>query len=357
MKKTALTLTLILVSLFSLITLQFTALVTANPYRPYPQYLPVIYIKNDGSINPATTLIEHAGDVYTLTGNIINYSIVVQLGNTVIDGSGHTLQTNYPPGSQWGYDDAITIFDVSNVTIRNFRIEGFSKGITFSNSSYNNIIGNSITECREDPVWLLSCSYSNIAENNITGNNMNGVYLRRSDNNSIANNSIAKNGAGICLSISTNNKFVGNNDTLNAIGIVLSNASKNYFYLNNFVNNTNQLYIWTEEQVPNFWDNGEAGNFWSNYNGTDANGDGVGDSPFIVDTVEATNITLWHSATLGNQQDSFPLMALNVGQELPLPTNVPHPNNKLYSIEVYILAIALISTFIGIGLLIYFKKR
>jgi parallel beta-helix repeat protein len=185
---------------------------------------------------------------------------------------------------------------------------------------------------------------------------MNGIYLRRSDNNSIANNSITKNGAGICLSISTNNKFIGNNVTSNTNGVVLHDTSNNYFYLNNFVNNTHQLYIWTEEQVPNIWDNGEVGNFWSNYNGTDANGDGVGESPFIVDTEEATNITPWHSETLGNQQDNFPLMDWYVGQKLPLPTNV-QPTNVQPSIEVYVIVFATLSTIISTGLLVYFKKR
>jgi hypothetical protein len=30
--------------------------------------------------------------------------------------------------------------------------------------------------------------------------------------------------------------------------------------------------------ISNFWDNGYEGNYWSNYNGTDLDGDGIGDT-------------------------------------------------------------------------------
>jgi len=43
----------------------------------------------------------------------------------------------------------------------------------------------------------------------------------------------------------------------------------------------------------NSWDSGSRGNYWSNYNGTDDNGDGIGDSPHFV---------------YENNQDNYPLM-------------------------------------------------
>jgi len=52
----------------------------------------------------------------------------------------------------------------------------------------------------------------------------------------------------------------------------------------------------------NLWDNGHKGNYWSDYNGTDANHDGTGDTPYIIDT---------------NNTDNYPLMTSYIILEFP----------------------------------------
>lgn len=52
----------------------------------------------------------------------------------------------------------------------------------------------------------------------------------------------------------------------------------------------------------NIWDNGTTGNYWSNYNGTDNNGDGIGDTPYVIDH---------------NNQDNYPLMTEFIIPEFP----------------------------------------
>jgi hypothetical protein len=55
-------------------------------------------------------------------------------------------------------------------------------------------------------------------------------------------------------------------------------------------------------ETPHYWDNGKVGNYWSDYNGTDGNKDGVGDSAYVIDPLN---------------QDRYPLMESTVKVQVP----------------------------------------
>jgi len=82
---------------------------------------------------------------------------------------------------------------------------------------------------------------------------------------------------------------------------VLASSSNNSIYHNNF-NNTQQ--VSSDGTSTNVWDDGypSGGNYWSDYNGTDANHDGIGDSAYVIDA---------------NNTDNYPLMNLYVIPEFP----------------------------------------
>jgi parallel beta-helix repeat protein len=132
-----------------------------------------------------------------------------------------------------------------------------------------------------------------ISGNNITANAAEGIWFDSSNNNIASGNNITNNGYGISLGSSSNNNVNGNNITNNIYGFYLTFASnRNTIYHNDLMNNTNQV---TSFDSTNIWDDGypSGGNYWSDYNGTDANHDGIGDTLYTI---------------AANNTDNYPLM-------------------------------------------------
>jgi parallel beta-helix repeat protein len=283
---------------------------------PYTR-LPFIYIRADGTVEPANLPIKQVGDVYSFTDDISNYTIWVQRDNIVIDGQGFTLHGNRTNGI---VADGIYLNSRTNVTVRDLTIRFFEVGIWNSQNSGNNfgvnIINNRITECDQGVTFvsatnnsvignnitgngnginMLSKSYFNDIESNIIEDNSWGIYFQ-GYNNMIESNTIAGNSVGILLD-SVNNTFVANDNTDNFQGVVMRSGihtGNNLFYLNNFVNNGKQVAI-SSIHIGGVWDNGLVGNYWSDYVYSDLDANGIGDSPYVI-----------HGTV--NYEDSYPLM-------------------------------------------------
>ena len=139
-------------------------------------------------------------------------------------------------------------------------------------------------------------SSNNSIEGNKIINNDFGIWFHGSSyHNNIVKNKILNNGYGIRLWASSDyNTISENNITASSkYGIFISSSSNNKIY-HNFLDNTNQVYFDTGFE-KNIWDDGYpyGGNYWSDYAGADANGDGIGDTPYVIDA---------------NNQDRYPLM-------------------------------------------------
>ena len=67
-------------------------------------------------------------------------------------------------------------------------------------------------------------------------------------------------------------------------------AHFNKVFHNNMIENTEQVSLITSLQ--NVWDNGLEGNFWSNYEGSDTNRDGIGESPRTIDSGQSDDCPL-----------------------------------------------------------------
>ncbi|RZN34682.1 MAG: hypothetical protein EF813_09715 [Methanosarcinales archaeon] len=141
----------------------------------------------------------------------------------------------------------------------------------------------------------INTSYCNVSNNNCSDNGWNGIQLQDSSNNIISNNDCSNNWNGIRLDGSSSNIISNNNCSNNLAGIRLSGSSINVIYLNNFVDNAdnvNSCYsinIWNSLSKINYTYEGRnytnyLGNYWDDYTGSDLDKDGIGDSPYNIDS-------------------------------------------------------------------------
>ena len=126
----------------------------------------------------------------------------------------------------------------------------------------------------------LAASYSVVFGNNFTDNTGNGIYFGASDC-VVSSNIFVHNVWGVSLS---SDFAAPSNDT---------------FYQNNFVNNTALQVNSKSNGFAETWDNGITGNYWSDYNGSDVNGDGVGDVSYAVSANNTDNLPLMNPIILG----------------------------------------------------------
>lgn len=167
-------------------------------------------------------------------------------------------------------------------------------GIGLGSSSTNNTVSENIVA--ENPIGMefVGSTNNTISENNITECIYYAIELWQSSNTVVSRNNVAKNAYGIVLSGSSNSTLGENNIADNDNGVLLYNSSNNKIHHNSFRDNINQTRI---ESSSNMWDDGfpSGGNYWSNYNGTDANYDGIGNAEYSIDT---------------NNTDHYPLIGM-----------------------------------------------
>ncbi len=119
----------------------------------------------------------------------------------------------------------------------------------------------------------------------IDGNGIGDVIVISADGVTISNVTITNSGsklqdAGIEVSSSNNTITRCIIKSNLGTGVNLSDSSNNFIYQNNFIENNKHAF----DHGMNSWDAGyqSGGNFWDDYEGEDADKDGVGDVPYPI---------------------------------------------------------------------------
>jgi len=183
----------------------------------------------------------------------------------------------------------------SNNTVKNNKISTYFGGISLNVFSNNNTVDSNELNNNTDGIYQATCSNNIISNNILSLSEFAAIYIDSFTQNCIVtDNQIIDNDFGICYGTHCyGNKIYENNiSNCSDVAIWIDPKANNDIYLNNFLNNMKNVKSGSGD--INNWDNGTYGNYWDDYTGNDTNGDGIGDTPYLIPG--------------GDNEDRYPLM-------------------------------------------------
>jgi parallel beta-helix repeat protein len=230
--------------------------------------------------------------------------IVINADGVTLDGDGHII---IGPGPDvWireFYEElntsgprptiGILLEGRTGVTVKNCRVTNFSYGFMLGDSHGNTLQENTAND-NAYIGFVLESSSNNTFLNN-TANDIgkvddpgNGFEIGRSFGNTFKRNTVNGNWIGFVLEMSDGNIFEANTANNNTHAGFSVGGSNNTFFHNNLVGNAIQVAVPPHGHpgrgYANTWDDcyPSGGNYWSDYEGVDADGDGIGDTPYVI---------------------------------------------------------------------------
>jgi parallel beta-helix repeat protein len=409
-----------------------------------------IYIRPDGSVEPSTAPIQQEGNVYTFVGAItsrieVQRSYIIIDGAdytlsgygshwyTAINVSGSNVKIHNLNIKNFGW--GIELDGSSGIIIVNNTFEGCAEAIHLGSSDRNYIAENimsysyGVSGKGSFNVIIKNNFYSGLSgsgqgvgvdlwysnNNTIAGNYFNdrssisvrgdyntieyntmndgavGISLIEAECNKVFRNKIrGKNGSyAFYLAKAYSNEIYENHFESNSLAVQIGNtidfgASGNNFYRNNFLNSAHDVMMYGTPR--NLWNTTQVGNYWSGYAGNDTDGDGIGDTPYTINTNNIDNHPLMQSISIPESPDFkliYPAPTIkqvtspsptpqpkptptHASSPKPIPTPTPIPDlspsptpQSVGSFPVMSVVTASAASIVvaSVGLLFYFKKR
>jgi len=215
--------------------------------------------------------IKNASQVYKAGVFLYYYSANAYLTNNIFSGCHFSIRAE----------------NCTNATVTHSTFLGDTGGAGIqARYCHTGLIENNMFNANHVGAFIIHSTNFMIRNNTFSSSILTGITISYSEQNWVVKNKFTSNNVSLAIRYNGNNVIVGNTISNSVRGLQLGqNSPNNIIHHNNFVDNTKQVYFLDSSPPSNIWStSGDLmeGNYWSNYTGTDADKNGIGEMSHYI---------------------------------------------------------------------------